>query len=137
MKLTPKKIIEFVESLKFDTKTKLIPAVVQDYKDNTILMLAYMNKESLIKTLQTKKMWYYSRSRKKLWMKGEQSGHLQLVKQVYIDCDNDCLLFKVKQVGEASCHTGYRSCFYRKLDSKGNLKIIAKKIFDPKKVYTL
>lgn len=118
---------------KFDD-TGLIPAIIQDYKTGEVLMLAYMNEKSLKKTLKCKKACFYSRSRKKLWLKGETSGNFQVVKTVYIDCDNDCLLIKVRQIGNAACHTGYRSCFYRKLEG-GKFKISGKKIFDPEKVY--
>lgn len=90
----------------------MIPVVVQDYKTNQVLMVAYMNEESYKMTLKTRKMTYYSRSRKELWIKGETSGHYQYVKSLSIDCDNDTLLAKVEQVG-AACHTGNYSCFYR------------------------
>ena len=116
-------------------KDKLIPAVIQDYKTREVLMVAYMNKEALSKTIKSRKTWFYSRSRKKLWMKGEVSGNVQKVKRIYIDCDEDCILIQVLQVGRASCHTGYRSCFYREMNSGGKLKIIQKKIFDPDVVY--
>lgn len=102
------------ENIRFD-KDGLIPAVIQDYKDNTVLMLAYMNKESLEKTLATKETWFYSRSRQKLWHKGETSGHYQKVKEIFLDCDNDTILVKVEQIGVA-CHTGERSCFFNKLE---------------------
>lgn len=105
--------------LKFDEKG-LIPAITQDYKTDEVLMLAYMNAESFQKTMETGKVHYYSRSRQKLWLKGETSGHFQYVKSVSIDCDNDTLLFKVEQV-KAACHTGHHSCFYRKLEA-GSLK---------------
>jgi len=119
--------------LKFDDKG-LIPAIVQDYKTNEVLMVAYMNKESFEKTVKDKKACFYSRSRQKLWFKGESSGNVQEVKSIYIDCDQDCILIKVKQIGGAACHTGYRSCFYREL--KGDkLVVIGEKIFDPEKVY--
>ncbi|MFQ3675802.1 MAG: phosphoribosyl-AMP cyclohydrolase [Endomicrobiia bacterium] len=129
-----KKILDFVEKLKYDDKG-LITAVVQDFNDGKVLMVAFMNKESLLKTLETKKAHYYSRSRKKLWLKGEESGNIQNVKEIYIDCDKDCLLLKVEQVGGASCHTGYRSCFYKKLISDGECEIVEQKIFDPENVY--
>jgi len=103
-----------MRKLKFD-KNGLIPAVAQDYKTGEVLMVAYMNKTSLQKTLKTKKATYYSRSRKKLWVKGETSGNIQKVKEIRIDCDADCILMKIQQVGEGACHTGNRSCFYRKL----------------------
>lgn len=97
-----------------NSKDGLIPAVVQDYENGEVLMLAYMNKESLRLTFETGKTWFFSRSRQKLWNKGETSGHFQFVKDVMIDCDEDTILIKVKQVG-AACHTGNRSCFFRKL----------------------
>lgn len=112
---------------------KLAIAVVQDYKTNEVLMVAFMNKEALEKTLKTKKMHYYSTSRKKLWVKGESSGNYQVVKEVYVDCDSDALLFKVEQKGGA-CHEGYYSCFFRKLEDN-KLSIVGKKVFDPEEVY--
>ncbi|MBQ2881585.1 MAG: phosphoribosyl-AMP cyclohydrolase [Clostridia bacterium] len=95
-------------------KQELIPAIITDCKDNTVLMLAYMNKESFMKTLETGRTWFYSRSRQKLWNKGETSGHFQEVKSIYSDCDNDTLLISVEQTGPA-CHTGSRSCFFNKI----------------------
>ena len=127
-------MLEITKQLKFD-KNGLIPAVVQDYNDGAILMVAYMNAESFEKTLKTKKATYWSRSRQKFWIKGEESGNIQKVKEIYYDCDADCILLKVHQVGDSACHTGYRSCFYRKLSFTGNTRIVGKKIFDPKKVY--
>ncbi|MBI5699748.1 phosphoribosyl-AMP cyclohydrolase [Candidatus Saganbacteria bacterium] len=100
--------------LKFDDKG-LIPVIAQDHKDGSVLMLAYMNKESYEKTLKTKEMWYWSRSRKVLWHKGDTSGHIQKVKELYYDCDADALLAKIEQVGGIACHTGNRSCFFNKL----------------------
>ena len=119
--------------LKFDEKG-LIPAIIQDYKTGEVLMVAYMNKESFDKTVKDKKACFYSRSRQKLWLKGESSGNVQEVKEIYIDCDQDCVLVKVKQIGDAACHTGFRSCFYRELKD-GKLVITGKKVFDPEKVY--
>ncbi len=103
-------------NFKFDEKG-LIPAVIQDYKTGEVLMVAYMNNLSIKKTLTTGKTNFWSRSRNKLWLKGETSGHFQIVKSVFYDCDIDCLLFRVRQIGVA-CHTGNRSCFYRKLNIK-------------------
>ncbi len=103
----------WIEQLKFD-KQGLIPAIVQDYKSGEVLMMAYMNKEAVEKTIQTGKTHFWSRSRKKLWLKGETSGHFQMVKDIHVDCDEDCLLVAVKQV-EAACHTNHYSCFYRKV----------------------
>ena len=104
-----------LENLKLNEKG-LIPAIVQDYETGDVLMLAYMNKESLSLTLRDKKDWFYSRSRQKLWLKGETSGHFQEVKEMYLDCDNDTILVKVNQIGGIACHTGRRSCFYKKVD---------------------
>jgi len=99
--------------LKFD-KQGLIPAIIQDYKTGEVLMVAYMNKESIKRTLKIGKTCFWSRSRKKFWVKGETSGHFQFIKSICYDCDMDALLFKVRQIGVA-CHTGNRSCFYRKM----------------------
>jgi phosphoribosyl-AMP cyclohydrolase len=122
---------EIFELIKFDEKG-LVVAVVQDEKGE-VLMVAYMNKEAIEKTLKTGKMHYYSRSRKKLWLKGEESGNFQFVKEIYIDCDGDALLFKVEQKGGA-CHEGYYTCFFRKFEN-GEFKIFKEKIFEPKEVY--
>jgi len=106
-----------LEALKFD-KDGLIPAIIQDYKTGEVLMMAYMNKASLKRTLTLGKTCFWSRSRKKYWTKGETSGNIQFVKSVYYDCDMDTLLVKVRQVGQGACHTGNRSCFYRKIGSR-------------------
>ncbi|MBQ2827359.1 MAG: phosphoribosyl-AMP cyclohydrolase [Clostridia bacterium] len=98
----------------FFKKSELIPAIIQDHESGEVLMLGYMNEESLRLTLETNKTWFYSRSRQKLWNKGETSGHFQTVKDIYYDCDEDTLLIKAEQIG-AACHTGNRSCFYRKI----------------------
>ncbi len=108
----------------------LRPAIAQDYKTGEVLMLAYMNDEALRLTRETGKAHYWSRSRGKLWRKGESSGHEQLVKDIFIDCDEDTVLLKVEQIGGA-CHMGYRSCFYRTID--GN--IVGEKVFDPEEAY--
>lgn len=111
----------------------LIPAIVQDYKKKDVLMLAYMNREALEKTIETGLAHFYSRSRQKLWMKGESSGHVQKVREIRIDCDADAILIKVYQkVG--ACHTGYWSCFYRRIKN-GEITIKDKKKFSPEKVY--
>ena len=112
----------------------MIPAIVQDWKTGEVLMVAYMNGESWAKTRETGKACFWSRSRKKLWLKGETSGHVQIVKEVYLDCDNDALLLKVEQTGGAACHTGYRSCFYRRV-ADGRLETVGERVFDPKEVY--
>jgi len=97
-------------------------------------MVAYMNDESWAKTRETGKACFWSRSRKKLWLKGETSGKVQIVKEIFLDCDNDALLLKVEQTGGAACHTGYRSCFYRKV-TNGRLETVGERVFDPKEVY--
>jgi phosphoribosyl-AMP cyclohydrolase len=112
----------------------LIPTIVQDTETKEILMLAYMNRQSWEITLQTGRATYWSRSREALWVKGETSGHFQLIKAVFIDCDNDTILLQVKQLGEAACHTGYKSCFYRKLEGD-DFVVVGEKIFNPKDVY--
>ncbi|MDR2428665.1 MAG: phosphoribosyl-AMP cyclohydrolase [Candidatus Margulisbacteria bacterium] len=101
-------------SLKYDA-AGLLPAIVQDYQDGAVLMQAYMNEEAVQKTLASGETWFYSRSRQTLWHKGATSGHIQKVKEIYADCDRDCLLLKVEQVGGIACHTGQRSCFYERL----------------------
>lgn len=120
--------------VKLNFKNSLIAAVTQDYKTGRVLMLAYMNEEAWKKTLETGRVWYYSRSRDKLWMKGKTSGNIQEVKEILIDCDKDAVLLRVNQVGNAPCHKGYDSCFFTKLD-KGKLKIVGKRLFDPGEVY--
>ncbi|OAQ21704.1 phosphoribosyl-AMP cyclohydrolase [Thermosulfurimonas dismutans] len=112
----------------------LVPVIVQDAESGEVLMLAYMNEEAWKKTLETGKAHYFSRSRQKIWLKGESSGHIQEVKEILIDCDADTVLLKVKQYGKAACHTGYRSCFYRRLKD-GSVEIVSEKIFDPEEVY--
>ena len=115
---------------------ELIPAIVQNDDDGKVLMLAYMNAEAYEETLRTRKACFYSRSRQKLWRKGESSGHVQHVKHIYYDCDADTILLKVDQVGGAACHEGYESCFFREVDfESGQPKVIAEKVFDPKTVY--
>ncbi len=124
----------FLKELKFDGND-LIPCVVQDWKDGAVLMVAYMNKEAVKRTMKTKKATFWSRSRQKFWVKGESSGNIQKVKNLFYDCDGDCLLVQVEQIGGAACHTGYRSCFYRKVTTQGGSKAIGKRVFDPAKVY--
>lgn len=126
--------MKILDKIGFDEKG-LIPAVVQDAENSEVLMMAYMNREALRKTLESGKTHFWSRSRKKLWLKGETSGHVQTVREVLIDCDADCLLIKVHQEGGA-CHTGYRSCFFRKLAEGGDkTEVAGQQVFDPDKVY--
>jgi len=121
-------------SIDFARGRGLVPAIVQDWKTGEVLMVAYMSAESWARTQETGKACFWSRSRQKLWLKGETSGHVQIVKEIYLDCDNDALLLKVEQVGGAACHTGYRSCFYRQIVN-GQTVIKGERVFDPKEVY--
>lgn len=123
---------KILDQLKFDDKG-LIPVILQDHENGEILMFAFMNRESLKMTLETKLATYWSRSRKKLWVKGESSGHTQEVKSVYFDCDNDALLIKIKQ-NVAACHTGYRSCFFNQIEGD-QVKTVGEKLFEEDKVY--
>ena len=109
------KILSIAEKIDFNKSGGLVPVIAQDYKTKDVLMLAYMNKESFIKTLEGETAWYYSRSRNELWNKGATSGHFQYVKDIKIDCDNDTILLFVDQIG-AACHTGNRTCFYRDIE---------------------
>ncbi|MCK9363883.1 MAG: phosphoribosyl-AMP cyclohydrolase [Syntrophales bacterium] len=120
----------------FEKGKGLVPAVVQDYETGDVLMVAYMNRESWQKTIETGKAHYWSRSRQSLWLKGETSGNFQIVREVRIDCDDDTVLLKVDQIGGAACHTGHRSCFYRKMNERGgDFTVVGEKVFDPKEVY--
>ena len=121
--------------LDFSKGDGLVPAIAQDYKSGKVLMMAYINKESWGKCLETGEVHYWSRSRKELWHKGVQSGNVQKIKDIFIDCDNDTVLFIVEQIGRAACHTGFDSCFYRKVDKNGDFTIVGEKVFDPDKVY--
>jgi len=112
----------------------LLPAIAQDAETGEVLMMAYMSPESYAETLATGRAVYYSRSRQQLWRKGEQSGNVQHVRAVYLDCDLDTILLRVHQVGGAACHKGYKSCFYREATPDG-LKVVAERVFDPKDVY--
>jgi len=112
----------------------LLPAIVQDAATGEVLMMAYMDAQSYAQTLDCAEAVYYSRSRQKLWHKGEQSGNVQKVKAVYLDCDRDTILLKVEQIGGAACHKGYKSCFFRQVTPEG-LKIVAPRVFDPDEVY--
>ncbi len=112
----------------------LLPAIAQDAETGAVLMLAYMNSESYAETLATGRAVYYSRSRRKLWRKGEESGHVQIVEGIYLDCDADTILLKVRQVGGAACHEGYASCFFRQV-TPGGLQVVGERVFDPGSVY--
>jgi phosphoribosyl-AMP cyclohydrolase len=120
--------------LDFDKCGGLVPAIAQDYLSGEVLMMAYVNPESWALTLATGLAHYWSRSRNRLWKKGESSGNVQEVREVRVDCDRDTVLLKVRQVGEAACHTGYRSCFYRRLEGEGLVED-GVRLFDPDQVY--
>jgi phosphoribosyl-AMP cyclohydrolase len=127
-------IPSWVDAVKFDDKG-LVPAVVQDAKDGELLMVAFMNREALLETLETRRGVFFSRSRNKLWRKGEESGNVQQVKAIALDCDKDCVLIRVEQIGGAACHTGRRSCFFHHVTDDNSLDIRGEVLFDPKKVY--
>tara|TARA_B100000029_G_scaffold4494_2_gene5140 strand:+ start:2471 stop:2851 length:381 start_codon:yes stop_codon:yes gene_type:complete len=117
-------------------KHSLLPVIAQDFESGDVLMLAYMNREAYNETLNTGRVCYYSRSRQKLWRKGEESGNIQEVKELFFDCDADTLLVKVNQIGGAACHEGYRSCFFRQITpSTGEVNAVGERVFDPAKVY--
>ena len=118
----------------FDKTGGLVPAIAQDAETGAVLMLAWMNREAYEETLRTRRAVYFSRSRNKLWRKGEESGHFQEVREIYVDCDADTILLKVHQIGGAACHEGYASCFFRRVEADG-LKVVAERVFDPKQVY--
>ncbi|MBW1699667.1 MAG: phosphoribosyl-AMP cyclohydrolase [Deltaproteobacteria bacterium] len=120
--------------LDFDKLNGLVPAVVQDYKTGEVLMVGFMNREAWELTLSTGRATYYSRSRQNLWIKGKTSGNIQKIREIRIDCDDDAVLLKVDQVGGAACHTGHRSCFFKKLE-EGVIQISDSPVFDPKEVY--
>jgi phosphoribosyl-AMP cyclohydrolase len=121
-------------NIDFDKAGGLVAAIAQDERTGDVLMIAWMNREAFEETVRTGRAVYFSRSRGKLWRKGEESGNVQLVKAIYVDCDADAILLKVDQLGGAACHEGYKSCFFRKLDA-GEWKTIADRVFDPKSVY--
>ena len=118
----------------FEKSGGLVPAIAQDAETGQVLMLAWMNREAYEETLRTGRACYFSRSRGRLWRKGEESGHVQEVREVYVDCDADTVLLKVKQVGGAACHEGYKSCFFRRVEGSA-LRVVAERVFDPAKVY--
>lgn len=118
----------------FQKSGGLIPAIAQDAATGQVLMLAWMNEEAFDETVRTGQAVYFSRSRNRLWRKGEESGNVQEVKEIFFDCDADTVLLKVNQIGGAACHEGYSSCFFRRLD-KDKVTVVGEKIFDPQKVY--
>jgi len=122
-----------IDTLKYDAQG-LIPAIVQDADTGEVLMMAYMNRQSLADSIRTGKTHFWSRSRQKLWMKGETSGHTQDIQAIFVDCDMDTILIKARQHG-AACHEGYKSCFYRRLEVDGRWQVVSERLFDPQKVY--
>jgi phosphoribosyl-AMP cyclohydrolase len=118
----------------FDKGGGLLPAIAQDAATGAVLMLAWMNAEAYEETLRTRRAVYFSRSRNRLWRKGEESGNVQHVREVFIDCDADTILLKVEQVGGAACHEGYASCFFRKVTGDG-VEVVGERLFDPSQVY--
>jgi phosphoribosyl-AMP cyclohydrolase len=118
----------------FDKAGGLVAAIAQDADTGVVLMIAWMNREAYEETVRTKRAVYYSRSRGKLWRKGEESGNVQEVREIYVDCDADAVLLKVHQIGGAACHEGYQSCFFRRVTPEG-YEVVGKPLFDPKEVY--
>jgi phosphoribosyl-AMP cyclohydrolase len=123
-----------MNELDFKKTGGLIPAIVQDADTGAVLMMAYLNPEAWEATRSTLKATFWSRSRQELWVKGLTSGNVQHVKEIYIDCDNDAVLLKVKQIGGAACHTGHNSCFFKRMQGD-TIEIVGKPVFDPKEVY--
>jgi len=121
--------------LNFEKGNGLLPAVVQEFGTGKVLMLAYINRASWDKTLETGEAHYWSRSRQEIWHKGSTSGNVQKIKEIYVDCDNDTVLFKVEQVGGAACHTGYETCFHKQVGRDREITIVGERIFDPERVY--
>ena len=126
--------MSWIHSIKWDSDG-LVPVIAQDYKTNKVLMFAWMNQEALELTQKNKKAFYWSRSRKKIWEKGEESGHTQNVREIRLDCDGDVILIKIEQVENIACHTGRETCFYQKLDDKGIWVTDHVVIKEPKDIY--
>jgi phosphoribosyl-AMP cyclohydrolase len=127
---------EAVVDLAFEKLDGLIPGIVQDQRTGEVLMLGYLNREALAATQRTGQIHFFSRSRQKLWKKGETSGHVLRVREVRLDCDADALLFLVEPVGPGVCHEGYRSCFFRQFEPDGSTSVIVARAFDPEKIYS-
>lgn len=121
--------------LDFDKLGGILPVIAQDDTTGEVLMMAYMNQEAFAETLRTGRICYFSRSRNRLWRKGEESGNVQELRGIYLDCDADTLLVKVRQIGGAACHEGYPSCFFRRIEGE-ELNVIAQRVFNPDEVYT-
>lgn len=129
----PETAPDFLDEVRW-TSDGLVPAIAQDYQSNDILMVAWMNREALALTVAEQRAIYWSRSRQKLWRKGEESGNVQTIKEIRLDCDQDVIMLKVEQLGGIACHTGRRSCFYRKLEN-GGWQTVEKVIKDPAELY--
>jgi len=125
------KIVE----IDFEKSGGLVPAIIQDERNGDVLMLGFMNAESLAETQRTGEVVFFSRSRNKLWKKGESSGHVLRIREMRVDCDADALLLRVEAIGPGVCHEGYRSCFFRSIEADGNARIISKRTFAPEKIY--
>ena len=121
-------------SIDFEKLGGIVPVIAQDDDSGDVLMMAYMNREAFDETQRTGHVCYFSRSRNRLWRKGEESGHVQKLRSMYLDCDSDTLLVRVKQIGGAACHKGYRSCFFREIEGEES-RVIGKPVFDPEAVY--
>jgi phosphoribosyl-AMP cyclohydrolase len=121
-------------TIDFDKSGGLVPAIAQDADTGAVLMLAWMNREAYEETVRTGRAVYFSRSRNRLWRKGEESGNVQEVREIYLDCDADTILLKVHQIGGAACHEGYQSCFFRRVEGD-KLRVVGERVFDPKQVY--
>ena len=121
--------------LNFEKGNGLMPVVVQEFRTGKVLMLAYINRAAWEKTLETGEAHYWSRSRREIWHKGGTSGNVQKIKEIYVDCDNDTVLFKVEQVGGAACHAGYETCFHKQVGRDREITIVGERIFDPERVY--
>lgn len=126
--------MNLLDLLDFDKAGGLVTALAQDAESGEILMLAHMNSDAFQRSVETGEVVYWSRSRNKLWHKGEESGNVQRIREIFIDCDGDAVLFKVDQVGGAACHTGRRSCFFRRVDETG-VEDVGVQVFDPEEVY--
>ena len=122
-------------TIDFDKAGGLLPAIAQDADSGVVLMLAWMNREAYEETVRTRRAVYFSRSRNRLWRKGEESGNVQEVREIYVDCDADTILLKVNQIGGAACHEGYQSCFFRRVEGE-SLQVVGERLFDPKQVYS-
>jgi phosphoribosyl-AMP cyclohydrolase len=119
----------------FEKAGGLVPAIVQEHRSGDVLMLGFMNEEALAETRRTREAVFFSRSRNRLWKKGESSGHVLKVREVLVDCDSDAVLVRVEPIGPGVCHEGYRSCFFRRLEADGSATVIAERTFEPEQVY--